>query len=84
MCIARVLDSEERSDLLLLCIVLFYVLTHLLPLCCDSLCVMLEFQASLPEMLDLREIIKRAICLLEFLLIQLRLLHNSDNHNLVH
>jgi len=39
---------------------------------------MLEFQASLPEMLDLREIIERDICLLEFLLIQLRPLHNSD------
>jgi hypothetical protein len=53
-------------------------------LCCDSLCFMLEFQASLPEMLDLREIIKRDICILEFLLIQLRLLYNCDNHNLVH
>jgi len=39
---------------------------------------MLEFPASLPEMLDLREIIERDICLLEFLLIQLRPLHNSD------
>jgi len=39
---------------------------------------MLEFLASLPEMLDLREIIKRDICLLEFLLIQLRPLHISD------
>jgi hypothetical protein len=39
---------------------------------------MLEFQASLPEMLDLREIIERDICLLESLLIQLRPLNNSD------
>jgi len=39
---------------------------------------MLQFPASLPEMLDLGEIIERDICLLEFLLIQLRRLHNSD------
>jgi hypothetical protein len=38
---------------------------------------MLEFQASLPEMLHLREIMERDICLLEFLLIQLRPVHNS-------
>jgi len=78
VCNAWVLDSEERGDLRLLCILLLYVLTHLLLLCCDSLCVMLEFQASLHEMLDLREIIKRDICLLEFLLVQLRPVHNSD------
>jgi hypothetical protein len=41
---------------------------------------MLEFQTSLPEMLDPREIIERDICLLEFLLIQLRPLHNSDRN----
>jgi len=39
---------------------------------------MLEFQASLHEMLDLREIIKKDICLLEFLLVQLKPVHNSD------
>jgi len=77
VCNARVLGSEERGDLRLLCILLLCVLTHLIPLCCDSPCVMLEFPASLPEILDLREIIERDIWLLEFLLIQLRPLHIS-------